>query len=254
MSQFDPASIQTEEGSAHFLTNLSVPSSPIHELGHHKADPTWSELSRAGCKGILCGLVFHAAGLQLTSAYFTLPSILAMDTFFSDYSKELSYDHEYAREVWEHEYNSIGEVDEYVSYATERGLSPSKARDIAMTVTSEPSVSVPYHLAFELGLIQPTSYHRKLQHSMIVGAGVAAGFGGTRFLFRLGSSLASKSMFTGSRHMVTTALCLASLLPILSFRFGHVSRVGGARKFKASIGVCYAAAIGLVLYLGRQSS
>ena len=88
------------------------------------------------------------------------------DAFISDYAKELSYDHEYAREVWEHEYNSSGEIDEYIAYATSRGLSHAKAREIAISVTSEPSVSVPYHLAFELGLIKPRSYRRKLAHSV----------------------------------------------------------------------------------------
>ena len=242
----------SETQSRHFMTNLSVPSSPIHELGHQKADPTLSELSRALSKGLLCGIVFQASGLRLPSAYVSLPVLFAVDTFFSDVSKELSYDHEYAREVWEHEYNSIGEVDEYVSYATGKGLTASKARDIAMTVTSEPNVSVPYHLAFELGLIQPTSYHRKLEHSAIVGVGTALGFGASNMLFKLADLLSPRIGLAHSKYLAVSSLCIGALLPVLSFRYSHVSRVTGAKRFKLSIAAGYAVAIGLVIYFNRS--
>ena len=240
----------------HFMTNMSTSSQPLQELGHQTVNPVWSQLTGAISKGFLSGLVVASIGQDNTTGRSQLYGLgmgvgMAVDSYISDYSRELSYDHEYAREVWEHEYNSIGEVDEYVAYATSRGLSPTKAREIALTVTAEPIVSVPYHLAFELGLIEPVSYRRKLTHSAIVGAGYFAGWAMSHGGLRLASAISSASSSAKSAA-IATAVCALAMTPVLAVRYHHVRRVPNGKRLQLASLVAYAGAISLIILIGRS--
>jgi hypothetical protein len=235
-----------------FLTNLSRSPSPIQELGHQAVNPTWTEFARAACRGFFVGLSVRYRMNDLPWLESVIPASMAIDTLVSDYSKELSYDHEYAREVWEHEYNSIGEVDEYVAYATARGISEEKARNIALTVTSEPSVSVPYHLAFELGLIRPTSYRRKLQHAAAVGFGYYTGIVGSGIALSLTERVSSGVADNLHFRTCLIPVSLIILSPALFLRFKHISRVHGSREFKIITLASYVFALGVVIYISKS--
>jgi len=240
----------------HFLPNVNIESSSIaHELGHQRVNPIWNEMSQAVCRGFLSGMAVSSIASSSTIFYrsgvgVSLALGAAVDAYVSDWSKELSYDHEYAREVWEHEYNSIGEVDEYVAYASTLGVTPNKAREIALAVTSEPAVSVPYHLAFELGLTEPHSYHRKLSHATAVALGYLTGFPLSHLTNRACLS------FVGSpadmKDVGKAALIgIAILSPVIFVRYKHVLRVPGSKNFKLVSLTAYAATIFSVLAIAK---
>ena len=256
----NPESVKTQENITStaqdqsgrvFSTDIPSSSAPMQELGHQKVDPRWSELARTCCLGFLSGTASRVARTESRALVFSLPLVAALECFVSDFSEELRYDHEYAREVWEHEYNGMGEIDEYVAYATAKGISPAKARDIALSVTSEPDVSVPYHLAFELGLIQPLFYKRKLEHAIIAGIGFMGGVLGSDLAFSLGSKLLSSRNPPGKAMMAVVPASLALLSPLLLFRFSHVQKVRGSRTFKIITFAAYAATVSLLVYLNR---
>ena len=171
---------------------------------------------------------------------------MALDTFVADHAKEISYDHEYAREAWEHEYNSIGEIDEYVAYATGRGIPHEKARDIALTVTSEPSVSIPYHLAFELGMLRPTSYKRKLEHAGAVFLGYSCGM----FSAHMAHSV-SRNTQGGAGFFAPVLIPVSFILltPGLFARYRHVFRMKGSRRFTVIALSTYALVLTMIIGL-----
>jgi hypothetical protein len=230
-----------------FLTNLSRSPSPIEELGHQKVHPIFTEFARASCKGFLLGLTLSCSRSTHPWLRLAIPATMAIDTYTADLAKEISYDHEYAREAWEHEYNSIGEVDEYIAYATGRGMSPEKARNIALTVTAEPSVSIPYHLAFELGMLRPSSYRRKLEHAGAVFAGYSFGMLGAEMGFWM-SQWAQK----GTRLPLLIPISAMILSPALIARYRYVFRMKGSRRFKAVALTAFLAALALIVGLSKS--
>ncbi len=232
-----------------FLTNLSRSPSPIQELGHQSAHPTLTELAKAACKGFFIGMATARFSSFPMNFRTTVPIAFGIDTLISDFSKELSYDHEYARETWEHEYNSIGEVDEYVSYATGRGLSSEKARNIALSVTSEPSVSVPYHLAFELGLVCPSSYRRKVEHVIAVGLGYFIGISGAQIAISLSSRLDLSDERISSSALLPISFLI--MTPALFLRYRHLHRVHRSQDFKLFAFGAYSVALALLVYVNK---
>ena len=235
-----------------FLTNLTRSPSPIQELGHQSLHPTWTEFARAACRGLILGLTLNGSLRSTGRLDLAIPFSMAMDTMLSDYSKEISYDHEYAREVWEHEYNSMGEIEEYVEYATARGIAQDKARDIALSVTSEPNVSVPYHLAFELGLIRPTSYERKLEHASAVGLGYYAGICGSKLAQSLSRNISERFSATSYSKTALIPISLLLLSPALFLRFRHILSVNGSLNFKLLTLSAYTLSLAMVVYFTRS--
>ena len=236
----------------HFLSEVGYSSTPAQELGHQTVNPLILEFSRSLSEGFYSGILFNFAKVPVPFSWLALPSLVAVDTYVSDSSKQLSYDHEYAREVWEHEHNRNGEIDEYVTYATSRGVSPTKAREIARSVTVETGVSVPYHLAFELGITEPILYNRKLTHAAAVGVGYSGGMILSFLAGRVG-----KSLFTNhgvfSRCFATAGIYLMLISPVLFFRYKNLSRVAGSTRFKVTAAGAYFTVLCIVCYMSRRA-
>jgi len=181
---------------------------------------------------------------------------LGVDTFISDHAKELSYDHEYAREIWEHEFNAIGEIDEYVAYAISKGIPASRARELALAITSEPSMSVPYHLAFELGMLEPSSYKRKMVHAFTTAVGNLWGFIASEALWRIGEKLlvTKKSSDSAEALLSRATLFIVGLAPILAYRYRVVNRVQGAKEFKLTGIFLYSISVIGIVFLSIRIS
>ena len=244
---------QGEEQNRVFLTNISSSSSPVQELGHQVVDLRWSEAARSACLGFLVGIASHNTRLNERHLNTTIPILVGIETFVEDYAKDLRYDHEYAREVWEHEFNSIGEVDEYVAYAVAQGISPDKARDIALSVTSEPKVSVPYHLAFELGLVQPPLYRRKLIHSIVTSMGFFGGMMASDASAAVTTTLMRRINIQAGNAALGASIALAIMTPVVAFRFRHIRRVAGADRFRTLMAITYGVTLGLLIYVTRKT-
>jgi hypothetical protein len=241
----------------HVLTNLSVPVSPETELGHQKMSPLRNIIAYSVTRGFLGNTILRILmpDSQLaTRMKLALGSslLLIADDFVNYEASKLSYEHEFAREEWEHEFNAIGEVDEYVNYAVGRGVSPDRARELALVLTSEPRVSVPYHLAFELGLLEPPSLRRELIYATISG------------ISQFGGALISEVLVSCSRLLVShvwkrpisdsltiAVACVIGVLPILGYRFREVARVRGSRNFEMKALAVFAGCIGATTALGR---
>ena len=237
---------------SHFVSTGSSLQTTNQELGHHSVNPLHIELARALTEGFLVGFILKTAKSPVPFSWLTLPSLVAIDTYVSDCSRELSYDHEYAREVWEHKHNWTGEIDEYVNYATSMGITESKAKEIAHVVTAEPAVSVPYHLAFELGIMEPIMYKRKLSHAATVGFGYSGGIILSLIADQIDQLLLASS--TGLAGACTTASTyLLVISPVLLFRYKNLSRMAGLSKFKYTATGAYFTVLCLVLYLSRKS-
>jgi len=178
--------------------------------------------------------------------------MMIADDFVNLEASELSYEHEFAREEWEHEFNAIGEVDEYVAYAVSRGVNPARARELALVLTSEPRLSVPYHLAFELGLLEPPSFRRELTYASISGASNLCGCLLSESLVAFVRAICSTARDGPISHSLTVATaCAIGLVPILAYRFRAVSRVRGSRKFEMKALGVYVGSIGATVALGR---
>jgi hypothetical protein len=231
--------------------NISAVSTPSlqtdAELGHQVVSPIWGAISKYITSGFFTSLALNFCSRELSvidraAVGAFAASATVVDLSVSDYAKQLSFDHEHAREEWEHEFNPIGEVDEYIAYAEKQGLAPSKARDIAMLVTAEPSISVPYHLAFELAMLEPKFYKHKLKH-----AGIALGS------YAVGFSLSEATHWVARRHLVSmtnpirtvvlSGLLALTLAPVLIARYQSVSHVRGAPRFKALTVLGYSSCI-----------
>ena len=236
----------------HFINPFSQSSFTTQELGHQTVNPVFLEWTRALSEGFLAGLVLQASDCGVPYSWLTLPALMSMETFVSDCSKQLSYDHEYAREVWEHEHNNAGEIVEYVTYATSRGIEPMKARQIAESITAEPAISVPYHLAFELGITEPILYKRKFKHAATIGAGYSGGMFLSRLAGEIFKSISSESAtVTGS--LTKTGICILMISPVLFFRYRNLWRVSHGSKFKITTLMAYCTSICLVVYLSRRT-
>lgn len=240
------------------LPPMPPPVLPSHleELGHQKANPIVQQFTKSFGKGFLAGLIINRVFgpepvMERRKACIGIAFAFAGDAFVSEFAKELSYEHEYAREVWEHEFNSMGEIDEYVSYGLSRGLTAERAKEIASIITSEPSVSVPYHLAFELGLLEPGSYRHKLKHSVLVGLGFAAGSMASEASCVLCDYIVKSSV--GAKIPLSVAVCCIGLTPVLGLRYKHISRVAGAQTFKIAAFLTFASIILVGLNIGRIS-
>ena len=241
----------------HFLTNLSAPPSPEPELGHQKSSPLWNIIAFSVSRGFLGNTVLRillpdaSVNTRVKVALGT-SLLLTADDFVNMEASELSYEHEFAREEWEHEFNAIGEIDEYVAYAISRGVPAARAREISLLLTSEPRVSIPYHLAFELGLLEPPSFRREFTYASL--SGISHLFGAllseslcgcvTALLSRLGQK-------TLSGDLVVTVTCAIGVLPLIAYRFREVARVKGSRRFELTSFMVYAGFLGATIYLGR---
>ena len=245
------------EISSQQTTIPPTPVSHLDELGHQKTNVFVQEFTKSICKGFLTGLVVHhTLGSRVLAEriliFSGVATALAADEFISELANELRYQHEYAREVWEHEFNAMGEIDEYVSYGVSRGLSSAKSREIADLLTTEPTVSVPYHLAFELGLWQPGAYKQKLKHTGLGAMGFVAGtvLSDATYHFRdWCSRLSHASSVVGVAGAV--ALCSVAILPVLAVRYDHISKVTGSRHFKLTAGVVFISVFVLNVSIGR---
>lgn len=242
-----------EEPNPHSLTLISSSSSPLQELGHQVVDLRLSEAARSACLGFLVGVASLSSRSIESHLNFSIPLLVGIEAYFEDYATDLRYDHEYAREVWEHEFNSIGEVDEYVAYAVAQGISPDKARDIALSVTSEPKVSVPYHLAFELGLVQPALYRRKLIHSVVSGLGFFGGLMAADASAMLTTTLGRRINMQAGKQLLCVPIAFAILAPVAAFRFRHIRRVAGADRFRVLMAITYGVTLGFLVYVHRKS-
>lgn len=178
--------------------------------------------------------------------------LITGDDFVNMKANQLSYEHEFAREEWEHEFNAIGEIEEYVTYAISRGVPESRARELALNITSEPRMSIPYHLAFELGLLEPPSTRKEIEFALVSG------------LSHLGGACISEALLS-SLHFIRATLgrniplqprfvpliCAIGVVPLLAFRFREIARVKGSRKFELSSLAIYVGCIGATILLGR---
>ena len=246
------------EDSSHYLTNLSAPPSPEPELGHQKSSPLWNVFAYSVSRGFLGNTVLRIL-LPETSSIARMKLaigtafMLTADDFVNMEASELSYEHEFAREEWEHEFNAIGEVDEYVAYAMSRGVPASRARELALILTSEPKVSIPYHLAFELGLLEPPTFRRELTYASISGLSHLIGSLLSESLFRCMGLLLSRVDNSNILDDLTVSIvCAVGVAPLLAYRFREVSRVKGSRRFEATSFVVYAGCLGVTILLGRM--
>ncbi len=246
-----------DEDSTHFLTNLSAPPSPEPELGHQKSSPLWNVFAYSVSRGFLGNTVLRillpetCSSVRMKLAFGT-SLMLTADDFVNMEASELSYEHEFAREEWEHEFNAIGEVDEYVAYAMSRGVPASRARELALALTSEPRVSIPYHLAFELGLLEPPTFRRELTYASISGLSHLFGSLLSEGLFRCMGVLLSRIGHPDISDNVTiSAACAIGAAPLLAYRFREVSRVKGWRRFESTSVIVYVGCIGATILLGR---
>lgn len=219
-----------------------MPSELNAELGHQVTSPLWGTTTRHITSGFFTSLALNfgapgTGGGDRAAIGAFLGCFSAVDTAVSDYAKQLSFDHEYAREEWEHEFNPIGEVDEYVAYTSGLGIPASKARDIAMLVTTEPSISVPYHLAFELSMLQPKFYRRKLYHAGIVLSAYASGFILAELVKEITKTYLSKVGYIPKVALMSGGLGIF-LTPVIFGRYQSVYHVEGSSRFKllASLG------------------
>ncbi len=230
--------------------NISVVSGPSElnsELGHQVVSPLWGTTTSKMTSGFFTSLALNFGAPTLTASERLaigtfLTCFTAIDTFVSDFSQDLSFQHEYAREAWEHEFNPIGEIDEYIAHTTALGVSASKARDIAMMVTAEPSISVPYHLTFELSMLEPKFYRRKLYHT-----GLAISAYGSGFLVAESVKhfiMSSSRQVTGPARMLIMSGCLGLVLaPVIYGRYQSVYHVEGSRRFKLLATIGYVSCI-----------
>ena len=246
-----------DEESNHFLTNLSAPPSPEPELGHQKSSPLWNVFAYSVSRGFLGNTVLRILLPETSSSTriklgLGTALMLTADDFVNMEASELSYEHEFAREEWEHEFNAIGEVDEYVAYAMSRGVPASRARELALVLTSEPLVSIPYHLAFELGLLEPPTFRRELTYASISGFSHLLGSLLSEGLYRfMGLVLSRVGHSQVSGDLAVSVACAVGVVPLLAYRFREVSRVKGSRRFETTSFVVYAGCIGATILLGR---
>ena len=226
--------------SLHPMNTPTVSNSHLEELGHQTVGLGIQQITKSFTKGFLTGLILNRV-FQINGsrdrrvASLAIGTGFAADSFVSEYAKEISYQHEYAREVWEHEFNAMGEVDEYVSYGISRGLTPERAKEIAIIITCEPSVSVPYHLAFELGLLEPSSYQQKLKHSTLVAVGFTAGSLVSEAACILCDRLRDRG--TAFYLPLSVAVCCVGVLPIMGIRYKHIGKVAGSGSFQIAAGI-----------------
>lgn len=229
------------------ISAVSIPSELNAELGHQVVSPVWGTTTRHITSGFFTSLALNFGAPSLgdvdrAAIGAFLGCFAAMDTAVSDYAKQLSFEHEYAREEWEHEFNPIGEVDEYVAYTSGLGIPPSKARDIAMLVTAEPSISVPYHLAFELSMLQPKFYRRKLYHAGIVLSAYGSGFIVAELVKAMTRTYLSRVGAFPKVMLMSGGLGLV-LTPVIFGRYQSVYHVEGSSRFKILATVGYVTCI-----------
>ena len=241
----------------HFLTNIDAPQSPKPELGHQKTSPLWNVIAYSVSRGFLGHTVLRILLPQsdaITRAKLASGTALmiAADDFVNMEASELSYEHEFAREEWEHEFNAIGEIDEYVAYAISRGVPAPRARELALILTSEPRVSIPYHLAFELGLLEPPTFRKELIYASLSGVSHLFGALASEGLFGfMGLAFAKSGYKQLSNQLAINIACALGVMPQLAYRFREVSRVKGSRRFEITSFIVYAGFLGATILLGR---
>jgi hypothetical protein len=198
------------------------------ELGHLEVHPLRDEYLTSLSTGYLLSLLVNSTLAVSPSSRLVfgigISLFKSVDAYVDHRAKAARYEHEYAREVWEHELNPDGEVDEYVNYATGKGVPENDARVIGRSISAHPTVSVPYHLAFELGLAEPVSYRQHFNYALMILSGLLSGYGCNEGLTVLLDRF-------GWQDLGGITLPSIGLIPLAYFRFRNVLNLPKRTKF-----------------------
>ena len=220
-----------------------MPSEEYHsaEKGHRIPNPVLTVLVDSFITGFtVCGIGCLSVGVLPSVQLVGLASLgVASSEACRDRLDELVYDHELAREVWEHKMSPFMEVQEFVEHAEKHGVPEEDASELGRRFVKYPQLSVPYHLAIEVGLIKSRSYGSTWTKLSVRSLGYMAGAGSVSLCVMLCHRADLSKAWQG--------IILSSLLtlPVSGLRFTSLPSVRSSSKLFVLSGLSFAAILTL---------
>ena len=211
------------------------------EKGHRIPNALLSILADSYITGFAaCGVGCLSVGVLPSVQLATLTSIaVATSEACRDQLDELIYDHELAREVWEHKMSPFMEVQEFVEHAEKLGVPEEDATELGRRFVKYPQISVPYHLGNEVGLIKSRTYGLTLRKLAIRSIGYIAGTASASLCIMLCRDKNVSEAWQG--------ILLANLLilPVSGMRFMSSSGIKSSSSLYALSGLSFAVILSL---------
>ena len=146
-----------------------------------------------------------------------------------EYAEQLQYEQEYAREVWEHELSPQREIEEYCEFAEAQGVSAFDAKIVAEELVKLPGLSVPFHLALELGMVKPVHYGAIRKRALVSFSGYLSGGMSGLWLGRFTRRTLANTGLPGT-FASAAILGLVACGPLIALQHAYLYRL---RKFKS---------------------
>jgi len=213
---------------------------PPLEQGHFIPNPFFELFSDSLLTGMtICGVGCVAVGLPRPEVV-VLPSLaFASSEGCKELLDEMRYEQEEAREIWEHKMSPFMEVQEFVDYAINKGVSEDEAIELGRRFVQHPQLSVPFHLEIEIGIHKSLMHGQTAKKALVRVAGLLTG--------ALGSALAVSCCEKLGYSNTATTVALTSLLlgSAFALKQGPSRSIERSSKVYLASGVYFATLLSL---------